>query len=86
MAEVIREKNTRAKNYGYPAEILDVVLQAHGKKVSQVLRDNSESYTELPLCVSLHQNVPASEIRHVSNHQKQCIKILTPKTLCVTSL
>ena len=32
MAEVIREKNTRTKNYGYPAEILDVVLQAHGKK------------------------------------------------------
>lgn len=44
MAEVIREKNTSAKNSGYPAEILDVVLQAHGKKVSQVLRDNVSLY------------------------------------------
>ena len=32
MAEVIREKNTRGKNSGYPAEILDAILQTNGKK------------------------------------------------------
>ena len=33
LAEVIREKNTRGKNSGYPEEILDAILLSQGKKV-----------------------------------------------------
>lgn len=33
LAEIIREKNSKGKNSGYPAEILDAILEAKGKKV-----------------------------------------------------